>query len=89
MAPPVETRHCPTGILLTKIGELRKSVDHLEDANSAVWEVKDASGKHLVDEDGIAADVTDELRQRLDEIRNRLLLYGMTWTAKHKDDRQE
>lgn len=76
----------PDRILLTRISEFRRAIDDVEDKHKAIREVMDVAGKRLVDEDGIAVDVTNDLRQRLDDIRDSLLMYGKTWAAKHEDD---
>jgi hypothetical protein len=76
--PPLPDRQ-----LLTRLGELKRAVDHLEDAHTQLHNVKDASGKILVDHDGIAQDTVDDLRDRLETLRTQLAMYGMVWTNRN------
>ncbi|MCU1676539.1 MAG: hypothetical protein JWM93_1297, partial [Frankiales bacterium] len=73
----------PDRQLLTKLGELKKAVEHLEDRHDAMREVKDASGKILVVEEGIAYETAEDLRRRLEELRTQLAMYGFTWKLKN------
>jgi hypothetical protein len=73
----------PDRVLLTRLGNLRQAVDHLEDAHAQLRDVKDASGKVLVDQDGIAADTVDDLLTRLDALRTDLAIYRKTWKEKN------
>ena len=69
----------PDRVLLTRLGEFRKAVDHLEDAHAQLRDVKDASGKILVEQDGLAADTVDDIRGRLESLSTDLAIYGRTW----------
>jgi hypothetical protein len=75
----------PDRLLLDKLSAVKKAVDLLEDAHASLRDVKDASGKILVDHDGVAEDTAEEIRQRLEEIRTQFLLYGRTWTQRNSD----
>ena len=70
----------PDRLMLTRLAEFKKAVDHLEDVHSQLRDIKDASGKILVDQDGIASDTVVELRDRLEALRTQLAMYGLTWT---------
>jgi hypothetical protein len=73
----------PDRMLLIELGKFKRAVDHLEDAHAELRKVKDASGTILVDQDGIANDTVDDLRERLETLRTSLAWYGSTW--KHKN----
>jgi hypothetical protein len=75
----------PDRLLLTRLAAVRSVVDRLEDAHAELRDVKDASGKILVDDDGVAEDTADEIRQRLENIRTQFLLYGETWKRRNND----
>jgi hypothetical protein len=75
----------PDRQLLTKLGELRKAVEKLEDAHAELRDVQDASGKILVEHDGIAEETAEDLRGRLEQVRSDLGYYGQTWKRRNSD----
>jgi hypothetical protein len=51
--------------------------------------VTDASGKVLVDEDGLALDTMTDLRERLEELRTAFAIYGRTWKNRNALEEQD
>ena len=69
----------PTRILMKKVSALRSAVGLVEDAHDQLRGVQDATGTPLVDREGIARHTVEELRTRLEAIRDQLFRYGMKW----------
>jgi hypothetical protein len=79
----------PDRLLLIQLTAFKKAVDHLEDAHAQLRSVKDASGKVLVDVDGLAEETVEDLRKRLEDLRTSLAIYGQTWKLKNVDSSED
>ncbi len=75
----------PDRLLLTRLSELRKAVENLEDKHDALRAVTDASDNVLVDFDGIAEEDAEDIRKRLEALRTRLAVYGATWSRRNAE----
>lgn len=75
----------PDRLLLTRLAEFKRAVDRIEDAHDQLRAVTDASGKVLVDFDGIAQETAEDLRRRLEDLRAQLFMYGTTWAQRNAE----
>jgi hypothetical protein len=70
----------PERVLLTRRNLLEGAVTTVEQRHQELREVLGGDGKPLVDSIGISAEVSDELRDRLEAIRTKLALYADKWS---------
>lgn len=76
----------PTRQLLQRVQRLRNAVDALADEHRQLRAVTDASGTPLVDQEGISTGTVTQMRDSLDALDRKLVVYEDIWTRKNDED---
>lgn len=71
----------PERVLLDRRKRLEAAVQTVEQRHEDLRDVNGGDGEPLVDKRGLPPEITDDLRERLEAIRTRLVLYGTTWST--------
>ncbi len=79
----------PTRQLLQHVQRLRNAVTALDDEHAALRKVTDASGTALVDREGINSQTIAAMRQTLDKLDRRLILYEDVWTRANQEEARD
>lgn len=76
----------PTRQLLQRVQRLRVAVDGLADEHRQLRAVTDAAGTPLVDQEGISSGTVTQMRNALDSLDRKLVVYEDIWTRRTDED---